>query len=95
MNKWKSEKGIKILGIPSFYGSGSHLYNKEKYRFIVIERYGKDLWSIFLDNKKKFPASVVFKCAIQIVSIFTINIGLSALGLSIRPIRKFSIPFIW
>lgn len=69
VNKWKNERGIKVLGIPAFYGSGSHQYQSEKYRFIVIERYGNDLWNIFLKNKRKFPPAVVYKCAIQIIDV--------------------------
>nr|BAN20720.1 serine/threonine-protein kinase vrk [Riptortus pedestris] len=69
VEKWKKEKNIKILGIPTFHGSGSHEYKGEKYRFIVIERYGDDLWSLFLKNKRKFPPAVVYKCAIQIIDV--------------------------
>lgn len=69
VQKWKNENGLKILGIPAFYGSGSHDFKNEKYRFLVIQRYGADLWNLFLKNKRIFPASAVYRCAVQIVSM--------------------------
>lgn len=58
--------------MPLYLGSGSHEYNGEKYRFIVMEKFGKDLWKIFLENNRIFPTSTVFKIAVQIVCIFNI-----------------------
>lgn len=69
VQKWKNEKGLKILGIPTFYGSGSHEFKNDKYRFLVIQRYGADLWNLFLKNKRIFPAAAVYRCAIQIIDI--------------------------
>jgi vaccinia related kinase len=53
--------------MPPFLGSGSHEYNCEKYRFIVMERYGIDIWKLFLENGRKFPEHTVYKVAWQIV----------------------------
>lgn len=62
-------KGIKKLGMPCYLGSGSFQYNNESYRFIVMDRYGQDLWSIFLKNKKLFPCSAALQVGLQVVSI--------------------------
>ena len=59
---------LKTLGMPQFYGFGTHELGGIKYRFLVMERYGRDLWSLFLENGKVFPTSTVFKVGIQIVS---------------------------
>uniref|UniRef100_T1HD38 non-specific serine/threonine protein kinase n=1 Tax=Rhodnius prolixus TaxID=13249 RepID=T1HD38_RHOPR len=67
VESWKQSKKTKVLGIPTYYGSGTHNYNNQKYRFMVIERYGKDLWSMFLNNQRKFPPATVYKCALQII----------------------------
>lgn len=61
-------KGLKSLGMPQFYGCGIHTSEGKKFRFLVMERYGKDLWSIFLEQNRQFPPSTVFKIAIQVVS---------------------------
>uniref|UniRef100_A0A069DZ43 non-specific serine/threonine protein kinase n=1 Tax=Panstrongylus megistus TaxID=65343 RepID=A0A069DZ43_9HEMI len=67
VESWKQSKKIKVLGIPTYYGSGTHNFDNQKYRFMVMERYGKDLWSLFLNNQRKFPPATVYKCALQII----------------------------
>lgn len=64
---------LKSLGMPAFYGCGTHTCNKTKFRFLVMERYGKDLWSIFIDNGRVFPPPTVFRIGIQVVSIVHIK----------------------
>ena len=70
VDAWIKEKKLKYLGMPRYLGSGSHEYNGEKYRFVVMDRYGKDLWSVFLENKRTFPYTTVLRIAIQIVSTY-------------------------
>lgn len=53
--------------MPRYIASGSHEYKKTKYRFLVINRYGKDLQKIFEENNKRFPEHIVYKLALQIV----------------------------
>ncbi|VVC32408.1 Protein kinase domain,Protein kinase-like domain,Protein kinase, ATP binding site,Serine/threonine- [Cinara cedri] len=43
INGWKLDKKLIELPLPSFYGFGSIDYNFNKYRFIVIEKFDKDL----------------------------------------------------
>lgn len=54
--------------MPLYLGSGSHEFKGEKYRFVVTDHFGMDLWKIFLENNEVFPVSTVFKIAVQIVS---------------------------
>lgn len=54
--------------MPLYLGSGSHEFKGEKYRFVVTEQFGTDLWKIFLENNEAFPVTTVFKLGIQIVS---------------------------
>ncbi|KAK9507602.1 hypothetical protein O3M35_007422 [Rhynocoris fuscipes] len=65
---WKKSNNIKILGIPTYYGSGTHTHNEQKYRFMVIERFGQDLSTLF-QKTKKFPPPSVYKCALQIIDV--------------------------
>ncbi|XP_056639501.1 serine/threonine-protein kinase VRK1-like [Diorhabda sublineata] len=67
VDEFKRKAGLKTLGIPLYLGSGSHEYCQEKYRFVVMEKFGTDVWKIFLENNKLFPASTVFKIAIQML----------------------------
>lgn len=53
--------------MPKYIASGSHEYKNTKYRFLVINRYGKDLWKIFEENNRQFPEHIVYKLALQIV----------------------------
>ncbi|XP_077297829.1 nucleosomal histone kinase 1 [Arctopsyche grandis] len=61
---------LKYLGIPVYIGSGSHEYNNTKYRFVVMERYGKDLWHKFLECGRQFPTHTVFRIAIQMLNAY-------------------------
>ncbi|CAG9813452.1 unnamed protein product [Phaedon cochleariae] len=69
VESFKKERGLKTFGMPHYLGSGSHEYKEEKYRFIVMEKFGTDLWKIFLENNKIFPATTVFKVAVQILDV--------------------------
>lgn len=67
VNAFKQEHKLKTFGMPVFLGSGSHEFKGEKYRFLVTEHFGSDLWKIFLENDEIFPRTTVFKLGIQIV----------------------------
>jgi vaccinia related kinase len=69
VEEWKKQKKLKSLGMPRYVGSGSHEYNKQKYRFVVMDKYGKDLWSLFIQNKRVFTLPTVLRVGLQIVSI--------------------------
>lgn len=56
--------------MPSYLGSGSHEFKNEKYRFLVMDKFGTDLWKKFLENNNAFPPDTVFKLGIQIVSTY-------------------------
>lgn len=62
----KSNK-LSSLGMPNFIGNGSHDLDGVKHRFVVMPRYGKDIWSIFLNNGRKFPQHTVSRLGIQMV----------------------------
>lgn len=66
---WMKTKKLKSLGMPRYLGSGSHEYNGQKYRFVVMDRYGKDLWSLFLENKRTFPYTTVLRIGLQVIDV--------------------------
>nr|XP_023016800.1 serine/threonine-protein kinase VRK1-like [Leptinotarsa decemlineata] len=69
VEQFKKQKGLKTFGMPVYLGSGSHEHNGEKYRFIVMQKFGTDLWKLFLEHNRTFPATTVFKVAIQILDV--------------------------
>ncbi|KAH0955417.1 hypothetical protein HN011_006589 [Eciton burchellii] len=69
IDNWQKKKKLSTLGMPRYIASGSHEFKSTKYRFLVIDRYGKDLWKIFEENNKQFPEHTVYKLALQIIDI--------------------------
>ncbi|XP_012542721.3 serine/threonine-protein kinase VRK1-like isoform X2 [Monomorium pharaonis] len=65
---WQKKKKLTTLGIPRYIASGSHEYKNTKYRFLVIDRYGQNLWKIFEENRQ-FPEHIVYKLTLQIIDI--------------------------
>ncbi|XP_063605726.1 serine/threonine-protein kinase VRK1-like isoform X1 [Penaeus indicus] len=66
---WKKEKKLKRLGMPKYLGSGSFEYNGQKYRFMVMERFGMDLQKILERHSKRFSFKTVFQVGIQILDV--------------------------
>ncbi|XP_066535451.1 serine/threonine-protein kinase VRK2 [Hoplias malabaricus] len=50
INKWKRERRIDFLGIPTYWGSGLLEYNGIRYRFMVMDRLGTDLQKVIVEN---------------------------------------------
>ncbi|XP_029165404.1 serine/threonine-protein kinase VRK1-like [Nylanderia fulva] len=69
IDSWQKKKKLAVLGMPRYIASGSHEYKNTKYRFLVINRFGKDLWKIFEENNRQFPEHIVYKLALQIIDI--------------------------
>ena len=58
-----------FLGMPCLRGNGSHIYKNEKYRFLVMDRFGKDLQKLFQTGKKRFSDQVTYNLAIKIIDV--------------------------
>ncbi|KZC06564.1 PREDICTED: serine/threonine-protein kinase VRK1-like [Dufourea novaeangliae] len=69
IDNWRKKKKLPVLGMPCYIGSGSHEYKNTKYRFVVMDRYGMDLWKLFEENNRRFPEHTVYKVALQIVNV--------------------------
>lgn len=54
--------------MPHYVTSGSTEINGDKHRFVVMPRYGKDIWKLYLANNKKLPTHTVLRLGIQMVS---------------------------
>lgn len=67
VNSFCKKRGIGSVGVPSLIGHGSHDLDGVKHRFIVMPRYGKDVWSAFLTNGRKLQVHTIYRLAIQMV----------------------------
>lgn len=43
VEEWQRQRGLDYVGMPRLHGSGSFVHRRQKYRFIVIDRFGTDL----------------------------------------------------
>lgn len=59
-----------------FVANGSLRINSIKHRFVVMPRYGDDIWQMYEENGNKIPEHTIYRLAIQMVSdyYFLLNI---------------------
>jgi len=69
VEEWMKEKKLKRFGMPKFLGSGSFVYDDQKYRFMVIERFGSDLQKIIEQHNKKFSFKTVYQIGLEIIDV--------------------------
>mgnify|MGYP002048367730 CR=1 FL=1 len=67
VDDYRTRKGLTSLGMPVHKGSGSHIFKGDRYRFLVMDRLGKDLQKIFLSGKQTFPLQAAFNIAIKVL----------------------------
>ena len=48
--KFAKEKKLEVLGIPKFMSSGVIAYNGNDLRYLVMQRFGRDLQKVFDEN---------------------------------------------
>lgn len=69
VDAWVAKNGVKALGMPYYVGGGSHFYNGERYRFLVLPRFGQDIQKLFLKHRRRFHTKTAFTLASYIVCI--------------------------
>lgn len=62
------EKKKKHLGIPLYIATGSFEHDGNKYRFLVMDRFGTDVEKIYKEHGYVFPESTVYSLGLRIVS---------------------------
>lgn len=70
INTFKKTHGLKSFGMPYLVGSGSHDMNNIKHRFVVMPRYGSDIWKFFLENGRKIPEHTIYRLALQMLDVY-------------------------
>ncbi|ASK51358.1 Ser/Thr protein kinase [Eptesipox virus] len=69
INKWISYNKVCYLGVPRCYGFGFYNKNNRQYRFIVIDCFGCDLFTILQYNNFKLPITTVLRIGIRILNV--------------------------
>ncbi|XP_076829989.1 serine/threonine-protein kinase VRK2 isoform X2 [Brachyhypopomus gauderio] len=69
INKWKTDKGLDFLGIPTYWGFGHCDYNGKRYRFMVMDRLGTDLQKVFLENGEQMRKETVLQLGCLILDV--------------------------
>ncbi|XP_038074779.1 serine/threonine-protein kinase VRK1-like isoform X2 [Patiria miniata] len=64
---WMRKRKLTHLGVPKFMGTGMHNRGKTDFRFLVMERFGEDIWKKYLACSKRFTAKTAFTLGIQIL----------------------------
>ena len=67
VEEFAKAKRLKSFGMPILRGSGNHMFKGQKYRFLVMDRYSKDLDKYFQGGKQIFSSKTTFTLAIRIL----------------------------
>lgn len=66
IKQWKDGSNLQHLAIPHYVAYGSHTVGDNRYRFLILPRYEKDLQEIF-EIKRKFNLKTALTIGLQIV----------------------------
>ncbi|QDJ95124.1 Ser-Thr protein kinase [Hypsugopox virus] len=69
ITKWILYNKVCYLGVPRCYGFGFYNKNNITYRFIVIDRFGCDLYSILKYNNFTLPKITVLRIGTRILNV--------------------------
>lgn len=69
INQWVKDRKMDYLGMPQFRGSGSHEHNGEKYRFLVMDRFGEDLQKVLNRSGKTIPLKAAFTLGMRVIDV--------------------------
>jgi vaccinia related kinase len=72
VQEYLDKKKLSHINLPLFLGNGSLQVQDVKHRFIVTNKFGRDLWSLFKTHKK-FPFGTVLNIAKQTVKSFILT----------------------
>ncbi|KAI0220190.1 Serine/threonine-protein kinase VRK1 [Lamellibrachia satsuma] len=67
IQKWTSENRLKTVAIPTYIHSGCFEKNSKRYRFIVMERFGSGIHTVFEQHGCRFSPKTAFTLALKLV----------------------------
>ncbi|NXW00360.1 VRK1 kinase, partial [Fregetta grallaria] len=69
IQKWTKSHKLKYLGVPRYWGSGLHEKSGNSYRFMIMDRFGRDLQKMYEENAKQFSHKTVLQLGLRILDI--------------------------
>uniref|UniRef100_A0A8C5IKX7 Serine/threonine-protein kinase VRK1 n=1 Tax=Junco hyemalis TaxID=40217 RepID=A0A8C5IKX7_JUNHY len=69
IQKWTKSHKLKYLGVPRYWGSGLHERDGNSYRFMIMDRFGRDLQKMYEENAKQFPHKTVLQLGLRVLDI--------------------------
>ncbi|XP_023133017.2 serine/threonine-protein kinase VRK2 [Amphiprion ocellaris] len=69
MQKWKKNRKLDFLGIPTYWGSGLAEYNDLSYRFMAMDRLGMDLQKVCDRNGGRLKKATVLQLGQRLVDV--------------------------
>lgn len=69
IDKFAKDNKMKYLGMPCLIGNGSQEVEELRHRFLVMPRYGRDIWKIFIEQNRRFPLHTVYRLGWQLSNI--------------------------
>lgn len=69
IEKFKKDRKLKALGMPEYIGQGSHEIQEIKHRFIVLPRFGRDIYKILEEQNHKIPLHTAYRLSWQVLQV--------------------------
>jgi vaccinia related kinase len=69
IDAFKQSNKLPYLGMPYLVGNGSEEIEGLKHRFLVMPRYGTDIWKLFLQHNRQFPLHTVYRLGWQLINV--------------------------
>ncbi|NXT82421.1 VRK1 kinase, partial [Zapornia atra] len=69
IRKWTESHKLEYLGVPKYLAFGLHEKNGNSYRFMIMDRFGRDLQKILEENGKRFSHKTVLQLGLRILDI--------------------------
>ncbi|XP_033105041.1 serine/threonine-protein kinase VRK1-like [Anneissia japonica] len=68
LEQYQKSQNLPYLGVPKFISTGLHETNNMKYRFMVMQRFGEDLYKKLQATNQKFTPKVTYMLAKRILT---------------------------
>ncbi|KAJ3610170.1 hypothetical protein NHX12_022264 [Muraenolepis orangiensis] len=69
MQRWTKSRKLSFLGIPTYWGSGLAEHNRLRYRFMVMDRLGRDLQKVCEGNRGRLKRATVLQVAQRLLDV--------------------------
>lgn len=66
---WIKSKSLSTFGMPRYISSGSHCTPSQSHRFLVMDRFDRDLWSVFRDFGNALSIPTVLRLGAQLLEV--------------------------